>query len=149
MKKEMQNPITQNELKAILSKQPVDFSGRTLVGIRLSNNRSLECADFRGATLCECIISHCKLDNSHFEGADLGDTVFTGCRMEYCHFNGAQMEEASFDRCTLFGSAGLNGDTRLQCEVVFDDTMGIIRGIDLACAANCGVISQVLSLMMM
>jgi len=134
MRKEQQKPLTQAEVDAILSDWPADFSGRLLVGIRLSNNRSLECANFRGTVFRDCHISHCKFDNSDFTGADFGDSVFTGCKMEYCHFNGAQMEGASFDRCALFGSAGLNGDTRLQSEVVFDDEMGIIRGIDMACA---------------
>ena len=136
MKKEMQKPITQAELKTILAMWPADFSGRLLVGIDLSHNRNLECADFRDAILRECTIYQCKLDNSHFEGADLGDTAFIGCKMECCHFNGTQMEEASFDRCALFGSAGLNGDNRLQSEVIFDDTMGIIRGINMACAPD-------------
>jgi len=136
MEKEQQKPLTQAEVNAILSDWPADFSGRLLVGIRLSSNHSLECSNFRGTVFRDCHISHCKFDNSHFEGADFGDSVFTGCKMEYCHFNGAQMEEASFDRCALFGSAGLNGDTRLQSEVVFDDAMGIIRGIDPACAPD-------------
>jgi len=131
MKKEQQKPLTQAEVDAILADWPADFSDRLLVSVELSHNRSLECSDFRGATLRDCTFIHCKFDNSHFEGADLGDTKFIRCKMEYCFFDGAQMEHAKFKRCALVGSTGINGDTRLQSEVVFDDMMGIIPGADL------------------
>ena len=131
MDKEMQKPITQAELKAILSHPPADFSGRLLVGIELSYNRSLECSNFRNAVLRGCTFSHCKLDNSAFMGADLGDTAFIQCKMEYCGFGGARMENASFDHCATMGSIGINGDIRMQAEVVFDDTMGMIQGVNM------------------
>jgi len=131
MEKEQQKPITQAELEAILADRPVDFSNRLLVGINLSHDRGLECSDFRGAVLRGCTFNHCKFDNSHFESADLGDTAFVRCKMEYCFFNNAQMENAGFDRCALAGSTGLYGDTRMQSEVVFDDFMSLIRGLDL------------------
>ena len=132
MEKEQQKPLTQAEVNAILSDWPVDFSGRLLVGIELSHDRSLECSDFRGAVLRDCIVSHCKFDNSHFEGADIRDTDFIRCKMEYCYFDGAQIEDTDFDRCALFGSTGLYGDTRMQSEVVFDDTMGMLRSVDIS-----------------
>jgi len=133
MEKEQQKPISQAEVNAIIADwdSPVDFSGRLMVGIELSHNRSLEMADFRGATLRGCTFAHCKFDNSHFEGADLGDTRFIRCKMEYCFFDGAQMEHAVFDRCALVGSTGLNGDTRTQSEVIFDDMMGMVRGVNM------------------
>ena len=136
MGKEQKKPLSQAEVDAIIADwgAPADFSGRLLVGIALSHNRSLEMVDFRGATLRGCTFSHCKFDNSNFENADLGDTAFIRCKMEFCHFNGAQMENADFDRCALMGSTGINGDTRMQSEVVFEDTVGMIRGIDMALA---------------
>jgi len=131
MKKE-QKPIAQAELNAILaSDYPADFSGRLLVGIHLSHKRSLEMSDFRGAVLRGCTFSHCKFDNSHFDGANLGDTAFVRCKMEYCSFGGAQMENASFDRCALVGSTGLHGDTRTQSEVIFDENMEFVRGVNM------------------
>ena len=129
-------PLTQAEVDAILTDLPADFSGCLLVGIELSGNRSLECSDFRGAVLRGCTISHCKFDNSHFEGADIRDTDFTRCKMEYCYFDGAQIEDTDFDCCALFGSTGLYGDTRMQSEVVFDDTMGMLRGINMDLAPD-------------
>ena len=132
MKKEEQMPITQAELNAILaSDYPADFSNRLLVGVHLSHNRSLEMTNFRGAVLRDCTFSHCKFDNSHFEGADLGDTRFVRCKMEYAHFDGARMENATFDRCALVGSTGINGDTRTQSEVVFDENMDFVRGVNI------------------
>jgi uncharacterized protein YjbI with pentapeptide repeats len=136
MKKE-QKPITKTELNAILtSDYPADFSNRLLVGVNLSHNRGLEMSDFRGAVLRGCTISHCKLDNSHFEGADLGDTRFIRCKMEYAHFGGARMESASFDRCALVGSTGLYGDTRMQSEVIFDENIGFVRGVNMELAPD-------------
>ena len=135
---EKQKPLTQAEVNAIVagSDMPADFSGRLLVGITLSHNRSLEMTDFRGATLRGCTFSHCKFDNSDFSGADLGDTAFVRCKMEFCHFNGAQMENANFDRCALMGSTGLNGDTRTQSEVMFDEMMSMVRGVNMDHAAG-------------
>ena len=130
MKKETQKPITYPELNAILSRQPYDLSGRLLVGVELSH-RDLEGTDFRGAVLRDCTFSHCKFDNSQFEGADLGDTRFVRCKMEYCHFGGAQMENAGFELCALAGSTGLHGDTRMQCEVIFDEEIGLVRGVNM------------------
>jgi uncharacterized protein YjbI with pentapeptide repeats len=128
----MAEAIAQTKLNAILAADyPADFSNRLLVGIHLSHDRGLEMSDFRGAVLHDCTFSHCKFDNSHFEGADLSDTRFVRCKMEYCHFEGARMENADFDQCALVGSTGMNGDTRKQSEVVFDDNMGIIRGVNM------------------
>ena len=129
----IQKPLTQAEVDAIIADwdSPADFSGRLLVGITLSHNRSLEMADFRGTALRGCTFSHCKFDNSHFEGADLGDTQFTRCKMEYCFFDGAKQDEATFDRCALFGSTGINGDTRTQSEVFFDEMMSMVRGVNM------------------
>jgi len=136
MRKEEQRPLSQAEVNAIIAdwNSPVDFSNRLLVGIYLHHNRSLECSDFRGATLRGCTFAHCKFDNSHFEGADLGDTAFVRCKMEYCFFDGAQMEHAEFDRCARFGSTGIDGDTRRHSEVIFDDNIGIMRGVDIGLA---------------
>jgi len=130
MANEQQKPLTQTEVNAILRHWPADFSGRLLVGVEISDNRSLECSDFRGAVLRGCTFSHCKFDNSDFSGADLGDSKFIRCKMEYCHFGDTQMEQADFDRCALVGSTGINGDTRMQSEVIFDDMMGHIPGAD-------------------
>jgi len=130
MEKELK-PLTQAEVDAILADWPADFSGRLLVGIELSGNRSLECSDFRGAVLRGCTFAHCKFDNSHFEGADLGDTRFIRCKMEYSFFDGAKQEDATFDTCARFGSTGIDGDTRRQSEVVFEGMMGMLRGVDM------------------
>jgi len=131
MEKEQQKPITQAELNAILaSDYPADFSNRLLVGVTLSNS-DLEGTDFRGAVLRGCTISHCKLDNSNFSGADLGDTAFVRCKMEYCHFDSTEMNNATFDRCALMGSTGINGDTRTQSEVIFDENMDFVRGVNV------------------
>ena len=124
-----QIPITPKELHALLEDQPYDLSGRLLVGVKLSDS-DLECTDFRGAVLRSCTFSHCKFDNSNFSGADLGDTAFIRCKMEFCTFDGAEMENATFDRCARFGSTGIDGDTRLQSEVVFDGMMAFVRGIN-------------------
>ena len=130
MEKE-QNPITPEELRAALAEQPYDLSGRLLVGVRLEH-RDLEGLYLRGATLRGCTFAHCKFDNSDFTDADLGDTQFIRCKMEYCFFDGAKQEGAAFDLCARFGSTGIDGDTRTQSEVIFDDNIGIVRGVDMA-----------------
>jgi len=131
MENEQQKPLTQAEVDAILAHWPADFSGRLLVGIELSHNRSLECSNFRGTVFRDCHISHCKFDSSDFTGADFGDSVFFRCKMEYCKFNDADQEDATFDRCARFGSTGIDGDTRRQSEVVFESMMGMLRGVDV------------------
>jgi len=135
MGKERLKPITPEELSVLLDDQPYDLSGRLLVGVHLADS-SLEGIDFRGAVLRGCTISRCKLDNSNFCGADLGDTVFTLCRLEYCEFDGAKQEDATFDRCALFGSTGINGDTRMRSEVIFDGMMDYIEGVNLDLAKD-------------
>jgi len=131
MENEQQQPLTQAEVDDILAHWPADFSGRLLVGIELSRNRSLECSNFRGTVFRDCHISHCKLDSSDFTGADFGDSVFFRCKMEYCKFNDADQEDATFDRCARFGSTGIDGDARRQSEVVFEGMMGMLRGVDM------------------
>ena len=135
MKKEQQKSITPKELRAALVEQPYDLSGRLLVGIKLER-LDLEGLNLRGATLRGCTFAHCKFDNSCFEGADLGDTKFIRCKMEYCFFDGAKQEDAVFELCARFGSTGINGDTRSHSEVVFDDVIGILRGMNMALAPD-------------
>ena len=134
MENEQQKPLTQTEVDAILADWPADFSGRLLVGIELSHNRSLECSNFRGTVFRDCHISHCKFNSSDFTGADFGDSVFFRCKMEYCKFNDADQEDATFDLCARFGSTGIGGDTRRQSEVIFDGNIGILRGVDMGLA---------------
>ena len=135
MKKEQKKPITPKELRVALSEQPYDLPGRLLVGVRLEH-LDLEGLNLRDATLRGCTFAHCKFDNTHFDGADLGDTKFIRCKMEYCFFDGAKQEDAAFELCARFGSTGINGDTRMQSEVIFDDVLGILRGVNMALAPD-------------
>jgi uncharacterized protein YjbI with pentapeptide repeats len=112
------------------SLRDLDFSGRHLRWVRLSNSEIVNCS-FRNATLegvfadlasfGSCSFDDALIFESVFAGSRISDTTFVGSTADQCNFNGIEAERTDFSDASLrhsrFLGARLTAVSFINCDL--------------------------------
>ncbi len=107
-----------------------NFAGKTPTVSQL-NRVSLECADFRGATLSNISFPQTDLAGADFRNAIVKNADFGQADLEGADFTGATLNDTSFEQASV-GGVNLTGVTAHYADFEQVDLSGVsLRGSDL------------------